>query len=253
MGEMLEYDFGYTWPWVYGHLGAAVTFFLLAGAAWRLGWPRPVRIASLAGLIWALAGFAIVHGALRINRPLSLPTDRFLASGAGRVLDGGAGSGRSTLMVLLGRPRTTVVALDIFDDRYGIGDNTPERLLKNATIAGVANRVEARAGDMRQMPFESGSFDAAVSAYAIDHLGSKGVGQSLAEMARVLRPNGEFLLMVINPDGWTLTAFPFLAAHGYFGPARGSGRWRTALDATGFDVVEQGTRPGTLYLLAVKK
>lgn len=253
MGAILGYDFGYSWPWVYGHLGAAIVFLLLGAAAWRLGWSPAVRIASLAGFLWALAGFVIVHGAFRFNRPLSLPTDRFLASGLGRVLDGGAGSGRSTLMVLLARPRATVVALDIFDNRYGISDNTPDRLLKNARIAGVADRVEARVGDMRRMPFASGSFDAALSAYAIDHLSRKGVEESLAEMARVLRPDGQFLLMVINPDGWVRTAFPFLAAHGYFGPNRGSARWRDALVAAGFDVVEQGRRPGSLYFLALKK
>jgi SAM-dependent methyltransferase len=253
MGEMLKYDFGYTWPWVYGHLWAAAAFFLLAAATWWLGWPRLVRVACLGGALWALAGFVIVHGVFRFNRPLVLPTERFLNAGSGRVLDGGAGSGRSTLMVLLGRPRATVVALDIFDNRFGIGDNTPERLLKNAAIAGVADRVEARAGDMRQMPFESGSFDAAVSAYTIDHLRSKGVEQSLAEMARVLRPNGQLLLMVVNPDRWIFAAFPFMAAHGYFGHGPGTAHWRTALETAGFDVVEQGTQPGSLYFLAARK
>lgn len=80
MSAFFKYDFGYTWPWVYGHLGAAIVFLLLGGVAWRLGWPRSIRIASAAGFVWALAGFLIVHGVLRFNQPLSLPTERFLAS-----------------------------------------------------------------------------------------------------------------------------------------------------------------------------
>src|SRR5215471_5411843 len=61
MDALLKYDFGYEWPWVYGHLAAAGAFLLLAGLAWWLAWPRALRIASAAGLAWALAGFAIVH------------------------------------------------------------------------------------------------------------------------------------------------------------------------------------------------
>jgi methylase of polypeptide subunit release factors len=63
-----------------------------------------------------------------LSRPAALPTPHFLESGSGRVLDGGAGSGRSTLMVLLARPRATVVALDLFREGYGIGGNAPDRL-----------------------------------------------------------------------------------------------------------------------------
>jgi SAM-dependent methyltransferase len=246
--NVFHYDFGYSWPWTLGHAIAAVVFGALAILTWRVRWPRWTAIAAGALAVWAIGGAGVVHGALRFNLPLELPA-AFLPSGSGRVLDGGAGSGRATVAVLLARPGSTVAALDIYRDGFGIDGNTPDRLRHNATRAGDANRLEVVTGDLRQMPFPSASFDAAVSAYVIDHLSRDGVAQSLSEIARVLRPQGQFLLMVIAPDKYVRYAFPFLAAHGYFGPRTPSEYWRTRLTTAGFTVQEEGTLPGTLYLL----
>ena len=103
---------------------------------------------------------------------------------------------------------------------------------------------------MRAMPFGDDSLDAAVSAYAIDHLSREDVPRSLAEIQRVLRPNGQFLLMVINPDIWIRIAYPFVVI---FGVRSDHQRWRSHLTNAGFEIVEQGTTPGTLYLLAQKR
>ncbi len=246
---MFTYDFGYEWPWTYGHLLVAAACAAAAALAWFLRRRATAGLAA-AVVVWALAGTAIVHGALRFNRPMELPTERFLPAGAGRVLDVGAGSGRASLMVLLARPQARVTALDIFDDRFGIVGNTPDRLRANARTAGVAERLDVQTGDMRQMPFLDASFDAAVSSFAIDHLNREGVARSLTELHRVVRPRGQMLLMVVNPDGWVRTAFPFLLHHGYFGGRPRPERWRAALATAGFDVIEEGTQPATLYLLA---
>lgn len=247
--DALRFDFGYDWPWTYGHLIAAAICASTAALAWFLH--RRVTAGLAAGVVvWALAGSAIVHGALRFNMPIELPTAAFLPAGAGRVLDVGAGSGRASLMVLLARPDARVTALDIFDNRFGIGDNTPQRLRANARIAGVADRLDVTTGDMRQLPFPDASFDAAVSSFAIDHLNRQGVARSLAELHRVVRPDGQMLLMVVNQDGWSRAAFPFLMHHGYFGGRPHPERWRAALEAAGFEIAEQGTMPATLYLLA---
>jgi len=101
-----------------------------------------------------------------------------------------------------------------------------------------------------ELPFADASFDAAVSAYAIDHLNREGVARALAETKRVLRPGGQFLLMVINPDAWIRVALPFFFEHGYFGSRPIPDVWRERLTAAGLEVVEQGTRPGTLYILS---
>jgi SAM-dependent methyltransferase len=250
---IFEYDFGYGWMWNYGHLIAVVGFGGLAAAARKLRWPRFIAILALGLTMWGLIGLAIVQFVMRINLSLELPTEQFLARGVGEVLDAGAGSGRSSLMVLLARPESRVVAVDLYEGDFGIVGNRPERLFANAERAGVADRIDARVGDMRKLPFEDASLDAAVSAYAIDHLGRAGVEQSIAEIQRVLRPNGEFLLLVINPDVWIRVAYPFFAHHGYFGGKTNHDRWRRHLIDAGFEVVEQDTTPGTLYLLARKR
>ena len=247
------YDFGYGWLWNYGHLIAVVPCGVLALLAWRLGWPRWISVISVALAAWGVAGLLIVQLVIRTNLPLELPTEQFLAGGSGEVLDAGAGSGRSSLMVLRARPESRVLALDLYDGYYGIQDNKPQRLMANAARAGVQDRIEARVGDMREMPLGDASLDAAVSAYAIDHLNREGIERSIAEVQRVLRPNGQFLLMVINPDAWIRIAYPFFVHHGYFGARTGPERWRSYLTKAGFEVVEQGTAPATLYFLARKR
>ena len=96
------------------------------------------------------------------------------------LLDLGAGSGRSSIMVLLERPRTTLVALDNFSATY-IKDHGPEKLKANLRAAGVDRRAEVVSADMRKLPFPDGSFDALVSTYALDHLPRKDIPGALAE------------------------------------------------------------------------
>ena len=251
MSDFFKYDFGYSWPWSYGHLVAAGVFAAIGVLALLCGWRKWTVASSGIATLWALAAFVTFDSGL--HRPAELPTPRFLESGRQRVLDGGAGSGRATVMVLLARPQASVVALDLFNKGYGIDGNGPDRLRANARAAGAENRLEIRRGDLRELPFEAGSFDAAVSSFAIDHLGKKGSQQSIAEIARVLRPAGQFLLMVLNTDAYVKFAYPLIHLHMYYGHGGSAERWRTALTAAGFDVVEQGTQPATMYFLAEKR
>ena len=208
---------------------------------------------STALAVWGVTGFLIVQIVMRMNLPLQLPTEQFLADGSGQVLDAGTGSGRSSLMVLLARPDSQVLALDIYDGYFGIPDNKPERLFKNAAKAGVEDRIQAQVGDVREMALGDNSLDAAVSAYVIDHMSPESVERSLVEIERVLRPGGQFLLMVVHPDIWIRIAYPFFVHHGYFGGRTDHDRWRSHLTGAGLEIVELGTTPGTLYLLAHKR
>jgi ubiquinone/menaquinone biosynthesis C-methylase UbiE len=88
-----------------------------------------------------------------------------------------------------------------------------------------------------------------VSTYAVDHLNRNGVTKCLSEAARVLKPNGEFLMMVIAKDPWLNFTFGPLLVHT---GTRSAAQWATLFQDAGFQVVEQGTRPGSLYLLARK-
>jgi SAM-dependent methyltransferase len=250
---MPAYDFGYSWTWTHGHLVVAVAAAALAAITLWLHWPRWLTAVLGGAALWALGGFLVVQFVLDANTPVELPTSAFLASGDGRVVDLGAGSGRSTLMVLLARPRARVTAFDLYSGYFGIDDNTPARIRANARAAGVEDRLDVRTGDMRALPFEAGSFDAAVSVASIDHLNAEGVRRALGEAHRVLRPGGEILLEVIHIDAWVRFAYPLPHGHShYFTHGQPVERWRSALTAAGFEVVEQGTRPALLYFLARK-
>jgi ubiquinone/menaquinone biosynthesis C-methylase UbiE len=112
----------------------------------------------------------------------------------------------------------------------------------------VADRAAARAGDMRQLPFGDREFDAAVSSYAIDHLRRAERPKAIAEVARVLKPGGEFLLMLVQVDWKTWVVSPLLAHH----PSQDPEPWRVWLRENGFTLEEEGTHFSTLYFLARK-
>jgi SAM-dependent methyltransferase len=247
-----EYDFGYSWPYAYGHVIPLMIGVLALIVALRYERSRWFKAIAAVVAVWGLAGLLITQFALRLNLPLELPTARFLANGEGRVLDLGAGSGRASLMVLLARPEALIVALDLFSNGYGISDNTPDRLRKNATTAGVSDRLAVTSADMREIPFPAASFDAVVTAYAIDHMARKESVRALNEIHRVLRPGGELLVEVMGADAYVHIAFPILGAHGFFGPNNAEPRWRELLEQSQFEILESGHVPGTVYVLARK-
>ena len=255
-----QINFGYPWPINYGHLILAGCLLAIFGLGWARRWSKAVL--SLLGLaaVWALTAWMVVRFGVNMNGRATLPTAEFLRSGAGKVLDMGAGTGRSTLMVLEARQQATVVALDLFGESYEEhfgkprgGESTVDQgraaLIRNLRAAGVERRATVQAGDMRDMPLESASFDAIVSAYAIDHLTGDGITQALGEACRVLKPGGEFLLMVIAKDHWLGYAFGPLIAHAHMAAAD---FWAQKLREAGFQIVEEGTQPATKYILARK-
>jgi ubiquinone/menaquinone biosynthesis C-methylase UbiE len=246
-------DFEYPWWLSYGH----VVLIVIALALWVLGrtrrWPRVLIFFFAALAVWSVTAFFVARFGLNINGRAALPTEHFLASRSGRVLDVGAGTGRSTLMVLEARPQTTVVAVDLFGESYehhfGHGMSGQERLRANLRAAGVENRATIQAADMRKLPFEAETFDGVVSSYAMEHVNRAGSQQAVREAARVLKPGGEFLLMVIEPDFWAKFAFGPLLMHS---GTRGAEWWTRSVQDAGLQVVEYGTKPGTLYILARK-
>ena len=247
MLDFITYDFGYSPSVRYAMIVPLILAGALAAVAvWR-SWSRWVSIPLVVVALWALVAVVLLNAML--NRPMGLPTERFLTSGSGRVLDVGAGSGRAAIGVLRARPRTSATGVDIYSGYWGIDENTPERFMKNARIAGVADRAAARVGDMRQLPFGDGEFDAVVSSYAIDHLRRAERPKAIAEVARVLKPGGEFLLMIVHVDWKTWLVSPVLAHH----PSADPEPWRALLRQGGFSLEEEGTRFTTLYFLAKKQ
>lgn len=250
---MANLNFGYPWWLSYGHLPivAFALLFLLVGYFRK--WSKVPMVLFGCLFLWSFSAFLVARFVLDINGRGSLPTQSFLSSGKGKVLDMGAGTGRSTIMVLEARPQVTMVASDLFgesfDQHFGRGESPQERLLANLKAAGVDQRTSIVTADMRKLPFDPDSFDGIVSAYAVDHLNKSGIHQALGEAYRVLKPGGEFLLMLVGKEPWVQFAFgPVLMHMGQ----RKDTTWRQDMEDAGFKVVEEGTRPATLYLLARK-
>jgi ubiquinone/menaquinone biosynthesis C-methylase UbiE len=245
-----QLDFGYPWWLSYGHLALLAVFAAALLFGYTRKWSRWPMIVLGALTLWSATAFLLIHFGLDVNGRANLPTQSFLRSGTGRVLDLGAGTGRSSIMVLTARPRATLVASDLFGDsfdrHFGPGESPQQRLLRNLKAAGVDQRVSIVTADMRKLPFEAGSFDAIVSCYALDHLNREGIHQALAEAVRVLKPGGDFLLVLVANDRWVKFAFGPVLSHG---GTRGSGWWGATVREAGFQVIEEGTSPATLYFL----
>jgi SAM-dependent methyltransferase len=254
MTSPFTYDFGYPWPITWIHLVPLVLAATAAALGLGLRWRRWVVVLSAILAVWSAVGLVLTHTIMGgLNAPQRLPVDQFMASGRGRVLDVGSGSGRALIGLLLARPQATGTALDIYSGFFGISDNTPARMMRNAEIAGVADRADTVTADARKMPLPDASYDAAISSYAIDHMGRQGSTEAIHEVARVLKPNGEFLLEIVNPDIWVkvMMPIPHVGLNAHFRPD--PARWRAMLRGAGFDVIEEGSAPATLYWLARKR
>jgi SAM-dependent methyltransferase len=244
-------DYGYPWWLSYGHLPILAFIIIVLLVGYRRKWP--VWLMTLAGLAacWSVAAFVVERFLINVNGRAELPTERFLASGKGRVLDIGAGTGRSSIMVLQARPQATLVATDLFgvsfDQHFGRHGTPEERLSANLKAAEVDQRATILHADMRKLPFTAAEFDAVVSAYAMDHVNRAGSDQALAETARVLKSGGDFLLMVVAEEPWSEFAFGPLLKHA---GARGPDWWVQHIRSAGFQTLETGTRPLTFYVLA---
>src|SRR5262249_45255731 len=90
-----------------------------------------------------------------------------------RLLDVGCGRGAVLLMAAQRLPRGRAVGIDVWSAKDQSG-NAEQVTRRNADLEGVADRVELHTADMRQLPFEDGSFDVVVSSLAIHNISGAG-------------------------------------------------------------------------------
>ena len=63
----------------------------------------------------------------------------------------------------------------------------------------LSNEHDVKVGDVRQLPYEEGTFDACFIRYGLHNLSLSDQGVALSEVFRVLRPNGLFVLADVMP------------------------------------------------------
>jgi ubiquinone/menaquinone biosynthesis C-methylase UbiE len=110
------------------------------------------------------------------------------------------GCGRGLLLIGAAKRLTTgkATGVDIWQTE-DLSGNRPEATLENARLEGVADRVEVRTADMRELPFPDGAFDATVSSRAVHNLYDPNDRErALREAVRVLKPGGRLMLRDIR-------------------------------------------------------
>jgi SAM-dependent methyltransferase len=127
--------------------------------------------------------------ATRQERMLALVDGLELGRGA-RVLELGCGAGFTT--VELAARGYQVVATDFVEEML--------RMTRGmAREAGAADHLHTACCDAQKLPFGDGQFDAAIAGALLEWLPDE--GQGLAEIARVLRPQGAAVLSATNAWG----------------------------------------------------
>ena len=128
-------------------------------------------------------------------RARDLLLNRLGLRGEETVLDVGCGHGLLLIAAAKRLPRGRSLGIDLWS-QVDQGNNSRTATLQNAALEGVAERVELHDGDMRKLPFASGSVDAVVANLAIHNIGSRdGRREAIAEIVRVLKPGGQVALM----------------------------------------------------------
>lgn len=117
--------------------------------------------------------------------------DKIPWRGDERVIDVGCGRGLLTIGAAHRLPNGKVFGVDIWNPRALTG-NQSVSVLENAKIEGVNDKVEAKEGDARKLPFADESFDAVVSNFVLHELQKREDREQMSrEMARVLKPGGK--------------------------------------------------------------
>jgi SAM-dependent methyltransferase len=241
-----SFDFGWTPAWTHGPWIAALTVAAVAVAlqvALPELWPAAMLLTLLAAAFFA--GGLLTRSVGRYNQAF-LPMVDLVSSEDNLVLDAGCGAGRTTVALARSSKTLRVVALDRFDASYIEGGG--RRLLEaNLRRAGISERVRIECGDLTSLPLADSSFDAAVSAHAIDHLGAA-KERGLREIARVLKPGGRFLLIVWVP-GWSM----FSVANVLSFTLSPKSAWRRMAANAGLDVSDEGIFNGNWFALLRKR
>jgi arsenite methyltransferase len=182
---------------------AALAVFLVALRSSVFGQTLIIIIAALFGIA---ATYLLGMGCLMIyySKVAKLKDSEYLLdlvhwSGDELVLDVGCGRG----LMLVGAAKRLIsgkaIGIDLWQQQDQ-ANNSPAATLFNAAIEGVAERIEVKTADMRELPFPENYFDVIISNWTVHNLEiAADRHKALDEIVRVLKPDGVVVLSdIIN-------------------------------------------------------
>jgi len=124
--------------------------------------------------------------------------DSLALRGDEKVLDVGCGSGILLNGAAMRLTTGKATGIDIWAPHSGGGNLA--LLWKNAKAEGVADRIEFKEADARNMPFEDASFNVVMSSGALHHISHnfEDHERAVREMVRVLKPGGKIVIWDIT-------------------------------------------------------
>jgi arsenite methyltransferase len=192
-----EPDYGIDSPAIVcGQLIAGLLAIALAFLKPRLLGLQIWWVEVAAGISFLQGALGMLHyrkiGKLKLRETL---LDTIPWRGNEAVLDVGCGKA----LLLIGAARRLVtgkaIGVDIWIPHAMTG-NVPEAALENAALEGVADRIELKQGDARELPFDANVFDVVLSNFVLHEMNTPADrNKMLREMIRVLRPGGRLALI----------------------------------------------------------
>jgi len=212
--------------------GVVRMFFIGGGAAGVVavvgliaGSPSTITSAALGIALVALGegGWMLYTSKVAKLRERVQIIDRAELRDSDTVLDVGCGRGLLLTEAARRLPHGLAVGIDLWSEEDQSG-NEPEETAKNAVREGVADQVEIKTGDARELPFGAEFFDAVVSTMALHNIrDAEGREQAVREMVRVLRPGGRIVIVdMAKTEEYAVT----LSNAGLLGVERGPRVWR---------------------------
>ena len=193
-------DYGYDAPYAllaFTALGAASVVAAIL-SRWRQNSHQAAILGFYAAFFLANAASFLYTTRRGKFRVWSEIIDALHLSGNERVLDMGCGRGAVLTAVARRLQTGRVTGIDLWSTHDQSG-NASKVTLRNASLEGVADRVDIQTGDMRALPFPDGTFDVVVSSLAIHNIPSTdGRAQAVTEAWRVLKGGGRLAIADIR-------------------------------------------------------
>lgn len=211
-------DYGIDAPPVVRNLALGGTAIVILGIIFLKLASIPAFLSLIVGYWGIFAGGSMVLtslfmiwsskvGKLRMRKAL---IDSLNLQGNETVLD--VGCGRGLLLNEAARRLTSgkAIGVDLWQSEDQSG-NRPEVTLENARAEGVAERVEVKTGDMRELPLPDQSVNAVVASLSIHNVPNKeGRAKAIHEIHRVLKGGGQVALLDFTATDEYLATFQSL-------------------------------------------